>query len=283
MFNININDIFFALKGVDICNFEYGATPYFCDSNLKSVLETLEHNSELAFAWFEVNYMKLNADKCHLLISGNKNEQMWAKLDRNIVWESKDVKLLGITLDNNLKFDKHVSNICSKANKNLSALTRVAKFLPFKKRCILFKAFIESQFKYCPLVWMFHGRQTNDKINKLHEMALRIVYNETITSFEELLIKDKTLTIQHQNIQSLAIEMYRAVNNLPGGHLREFFVRNSHNYNLRSRSELTVPSINTVFKGQNSISYFGSVIWNSIPVELRQINFFQVFKSEIKA
>ena len=85
--------------------------------------------------------MKLNTDKCHLLISGNKNEQMWAKLDRDIVWESNDVKLLGIPLHNNLKFDKHVSNICSKANRKLSALTRVAKFLPFKKRLILFKAF----------------------------------------------------------------------------------------------------------------------------------------------
>ena len=73
------------------------------------------------------------------------------------------------------------------------------------------------------------------------------------------------------------------MNNLPGGNLSEFFVSNNHNHNLRSRSELTVPSINTVFKGQNSISYFGSVIWNSIPAELRGINSFQVFKSEIKA
>ena len=86
------------------------------------------------------------------MISSNKNEQMWAKLDGDIVWESKDIKLLGITFDNNLKFDKRMSNICSKANRKLSALTRVSKFPPFKKRRILFKAFIESQFKYCPLV-----------------------------------------------------------------------------------------------------------------------------------
>ena len=98
---------------------------------------------------------------------------------------------------------------------------------------------------------MFHGRKINDKTNKLHERALRIVYNDTITSFEELLVKDKIFTIHHQNIQSLAIEMYKAVNNLPGGNLSEFLVRNNHNYNLRSRSNLTVSSINTVFKGQN--------------------------------
>ena len=77
---------------------------------------------EPAVAWFEMYYMKLNTDKCHLLISENKNEQIWAKLGRNIVWESSDVKLLGTTFDNNLKFDKHVSNIFSKANRKLNTL-----------------------------------------------------------------------------------------------------------------------------------------------------------------
>ena len=122
LFNIHINDIFFALKRIDIYNLPNDTTLYVCSLNLKTVLETLEHNSELAIAWFEINYMKLNTDKCHLLISENKNEQIWAKLGRNIVWESNDVKLLGTTFDNNLKFDKHVSNIFSKANRKLNTL-----------------------------------------------------------------------------------------------------------------------------------------------------------------
>ena len=108
------------------------------------------------------------------------------------------------------------------------------------------------------------------------------MYNDTVISFEELLVKEKTFTIDHHNIQSLAIGMYKAVNNLTGGNLSKLFARNNHNYSLRSKSELTVSSINTAFKGQNSISYFGSVVWNSISAELREINFFQVFKSEIK-
>ena len=62
LFNIYINDIFFALKGVDICNFADDTTLYVCDSKLKTVLETLEHNFELAITWFETNYMKLNTD-----------------------------------------------------------------------------------------------------------------------------------------------------------------------------------------------------------------------------
>ena len=86
-----------------------------------------------------MNYRKLITDKCHLLISGNKNEYMRAKLDKDKVWESNGVEGLGVTIDNNLRFDKHVSNICLKANRNLSALTRVAKFVIFEKRCIFVK------------------------------------------------------------------------------------------------------------------------------------------------
>ena len=58
-----------------------------------------------------MNYIKLNTDKCHLLISGNKNEHIWAKLDQNVVWESNDVERLGVKIDNNLRFDKYLSKI----------------------------------------------------------------------------------------------------------------------------------------------------------------------------
>ena len=91
------------------------------------------------------------------------------------------MKLLEITLDNNLKFGKHVSNICSKANRKLIALTRVAKFLRFKKSRILFTVFFESQVRYCSLLWMFHGRQINGKLSKLQERNLKMVCNDTNT------------------------------------------------------------------------------------------------------
>ena len=124
---------------------------------------------------------------------------------------------------------------------------------------------------------MFHWRQINDKTNKLHERALRIVYNDTVTSLENLLIKDKSFTIHHQNIQLLAIEIYKAIHNLPGGNLSDFFVRNNNNYNFRSKKS----NVNSVFKGQNSISYFGSVVWN-LSFELRKASSYQIFRSDIK-
>ena len=99
--------------------------------------------------WFGNTYMKLNTDKCHLIVSGYNHEQVWANIRKDLIWESNDVKLLGITIDRDVKFDKHVLKLCSKANQKLSAFSRMAKLLSFSKRRTLFKAFVESQFKYC--------------------------------------------------------------------------------------------------------------------------------------
>ena len=76
------------------------------------------------------------------------------------------------------------------------------------------KAFIESQFSYCPLIWMFHSRGVNNKINHLHERSLQIVYKDNISSFEDLLKNDRSFTIHQMNIQSLATELFKVKGNL---------------------------------------------------------------------
>ena len=207
LFNIYLNDLFYFLS-CNVCNFSDDTIPYVCNKNLEFVLLKLEEQSNIAINWFESNYMKMNSDKCHLLISGNKYEHLWAKIGNDRIWETKAVKLLGVTIDNELKFDAHLNNVCLKANRKLSALTRIRKYLDFNKTRILFKGFFESQFKYCPLTFMFYSRQTNNKINHLHERALRLVYNDYYSTFEELLEKDGSFTIHHYNIQTLCIELY---------------------------------------------------------------------------
>ena len=95
------------------------------------------------------------------------------------------------------------------------------------------KTFIESQFGYSPLVWMFHGRMVNKKINHLHERALRIVYKDYTSSFEDLLERDKSATIRHRNIHSLAIELFKVKQNLSNSLLCNIFQTRSISYNLR--------------------------------------------------
>ena len=81
--------------------------------------------------------------------------------------------------------------------------------MSLEKRRTLMKAFIESQFNYCPLIWMLHSRALNNKINHIREKALRTVYFACNSSFFELLGKHGTFKIHQRNVQKLAIEIYK--------------------------------------------------------------------------
>ena len=106
-------------------------------------------------------------------------------------------------------FDKHVTKLCQKAGQKLHALARISNFMSLEKRKLLMNSFISSQFSYCPLIWMFCSRRINRKINHIHERALRLVYDNYTTSFDDLLKKDNTVSIHHRNIHYVAIEMYK--------------------------------------------------------------------------
>ena len=131
LFNIYLNDLFFFLKDVGICNFADDTTTYISDKGLDNVLISLEKSSMLAIRWFENNYKKLSTDKCRLIVSGYKHEQVWTNIGKNLIWESNDINLLGVSTDRNLKFDKHVLKICSKSKQKLSALSRMVSLICF--------------------------------------------------------------------------------------------------------------------------------------------------------
>ena len=78
-----------------------------------------------------------------------------------------------------------------------------------EKRRLVFKAFITSQFNYCPLVRMFDNKQLNNRINSQHEKALRVTYQDRNSSFSELLNLDKSVSIHYRNIKYLLTEIYK--------------------------------------------------------------------------
>ena len=134
-------------------------------------------------------------DKSHLLLSGNN--KVTANIDGNII-ESEEIQvLLGATINSNLSFDKHINNLCKNTSAKLNALARIAGYMDIEKRRMIMKAFVTSQFSYFPLIWMFHSRVSNNKINTIHERSLRITYDDGTSTFEELLRKGNSVTIHH--------------------------------------------------------------------------------------
>jgi len=110
--------------------------------------------------------MKSNDDKCHLFVANHNN--MPVKIGKDTIEATDTVDLLGLTIDNKLEFKIYIQRLCKKANKKLHALARIAKYINYDKLRIIMRTFVESQFNYCPLIWMFHSRSLNHKINKIH-------------------------------------------------------------------------------------------------------------------
>ena len=126
-------------------------------------------------------------------------------------------------MKNRLDFDTHVTNICNRASKKLHALARILQFMNIHKQRMSMKAFLSSEFRYCPLLWMFHSGKLNCRVYKLHERALRIVYQDYASSFTELLEKDNSTTIHNRNIQLLATELFKVKTDVTTFHERSLY------------------------------------------------------------
>ena len=150
--------------------------------------------------------------------------------------ESYDQKLLGVNIDCNLKFSHYILKQCKKAGGKLSALTRICKFMSLERRRVLMKSFIESQFAYCPLVWMCCDGTSDNRINHLLESALRSVYNDNVSKFEKLLEKDNSVKIHVRNLTILAKELHKTKENLAAPIMYEGFKQRNIPYGCANYS-----------------------------------------------
>ena len=125
--------------------------------------------------------------------------------------------------------------------------------------------FICSQFGYCPLVWMFHSRKINNRVNSLHERAVRVVYRDYKATFSELLSKDKSVTIHQRNLQLLVTEMFKTKNELNPKIMEEIFTFKDVDYKLQNNTSLKIGNLKTVYYGTESLTNLGAKIRNLLP------------------
>ena len=131
-------------------------------------------------------------------------------------------------------------------------------------------------------MWMFHSRELNNKINRIHESSLRLVYSDKISTFQELLDKDKSVFVYHKNIQVLVLEIYKTVNGLAPTIMNSIFEIKDIEYNLRNKINFKSRRINSVWYSMDSLTYLGPKIWNIVPEDIKKSESFNVFKTKIK-
>ena len=185
LFNTFLGDLFFEMNDVDFASYADDNTPFFVGNDLDEVIFKLQNASITLFQWFKDN---------HFLCSSKSNKSII--IENEEICNSCCEKLLGVYFDRNLIIHSDINNICKKAAQKLNALSRIISYMDFNKRKLAVDAFFSSQFNYYLIIWMCHNRTyNNNKINRLHERCLRLIYNDKHSSFEELLEKDSSVSI----------------------------------------------------------------------------------------
>ena len=265
LFNIYINDLFLSSPDFEIANYADDNSPYEFSGSTDDVIKKLEEDALYLLKWYENNYLVPNPDKWHLRLS-ETGDNLSIFIGNKFISNSNNEKFLGVYEE----------------SQKLHALARVSNFMSCKQRLIIMNAFIYSQFCYCPLIWMCHSRSNNNCINRIHARSLRIVYRDETSSFKVLLEKSRCVTVHHRNLQFLATEIYKAVNNLSSSLMFELFKIKEIKYNLRRENTLVVSNVRMTRYGLDSISYLGPKIWDLVPDEIKKCSTMIGFKQKIK-
>ena len=156
LFSIFLCDLFLTIEDNYFTNYADDTTPYVIGKNAEEVVSELKAITQKLFIWFNQNEMKANLNKCHLLLS--ITDAFNFEISETVIRNSNSRKLLGVTFDNKLKFEKHIITICQRANRKLNALARLTPYRESEKSHMLVNAFFISQFNYCPVIRMCHSR-----------------------------------------------------------------------------------------------------------------------------
>ena len=158
-------------------------------------------------------------------------------------------------------------------------------FPNFEEKKTLINSYFHSNFKYCLLVWMFSSPKSLNKIESLQKRALRFLYEDYVSSYEELLQKAGKETMKNYRLRSLCIEIYKSVSNINPMYMNEIFRLRKTSRALRTnyKLKLDVLTINQVSFGDQTLRCYGPKIWNLLPLYIKSSENLEGFKNIVKS
>ncbi len=196
-------------------------------------------------------------------------DEISIKIGDAYVKESKEETLLGITFDQSLSFKQHVKSLCKKVGQKIHALARISVYMDTEKLQMLMRAFVSSQFNYCPIVWMFYDRSLDQRIGRAQERALRLAYKDYGSDFGSLLEQTKSVPIHTRNVQLLMTEVYKTKHDLNPPFMTDTFGERKISYSVRHGNDSQLPIVRTMTFGIERIAYLGKRLWQLLPQEIK--------------
>ncbi len=278
LFNLFINDLLYFLPDDSVANFADDNTLYAVHNTPHGLQDNLNSLVNKAQLWFMENGMQSNPTKFQSIFFGNTQPCDIFVNSINIV-PTPFIKLLGVTIDNKLKFSMHISNICLKAGCNLNALKRVAKSLPVNVKLLLYKTYILCHFNFCPLVWHFCSQSDTDKLEGLQKRALRFVYSDYESDYDSLLSRANMPTLKLSRLRALCTEVFKCTHNLAPQYMCDLFVLQDKSvHNTRSIKGVFQNHCNTVNNGSKTFVPYSTHLWNKLPKHIKNTTDLDTFK-----
>ena len=160
-------------------------------------------------------------------------------------------------------------------------MRRIRKYLTSDKAKVLYNAFINSQFSYASIIWMFYRKMDYLKMEKIQYKALKIVCNSN-KSLEDLFLHSNEVSIHQKQLCQLTTEIYKSLTDLSPEFIKPFFTVKELPYNLRNGHILNLPSARTIYYGTNSILFRACQVWNNLLFSIKQSQSLLEFKTNIK-
>ena len=227
--------------------------------------------------------MKANPGKFQFIVLEDKNIAPFRPIvNGKTIPCSNEVKLLVITIDNELKFKKHTEDLCKKASYKLNAFRRTRGYFTVEKARMLANAFFDSQFNYAHLIWMFAGKTLFNRICKIDHRTFQMVNNEYNKLYEELFQLNNNVSINQRHLKYLALEVFKSLMHLNPEFMWSYFNENLISYELTKGAKVFVPPVKSFRLGLNSVHFRGSILWNNLPSSIKISQTINKLKAKLK-
>ena len=226
-------------------------------TTVQEVISSLQFDGSRVIQWFTDNGMQANPSKFQfMIISPDDDCAQRLVLNGNTVLVSeKHVQGLGVIIDSKTSDE------------------------PACK--IIYNSFVASNFNYYPLVWHFCGATNSNKIEKIQERCLRIIYKDYESSYHRLLGMANITTLVISRLRILILEVFKSIRQLNPKCISDLFEVKSLGYSLRNHVKVLQPKRRTTTYGLRTVSYTGAKLWNDLFPLLCDVEEIDVFKSSL--
>ena len=282
LFNIFINDLNFCVPNVSLRLYADYATAYRSDVSPTILEFSFNKDLQTLSSWFESNYLTVNSAKTQPSSVGPCAYHYSLFLNNARIEFLRSIKILGVTLDEDLSYKEHISDELKKAYAKASALRIIRRFLPRDAMIKLYKAFILPHLEYCSplLVGIGTGQRNGLEDGNCYILRTLLGHNKSM-SYDELLTTASMTSLYCRRLHQALIFLFECLNGTGPAYIGSLFKYRHTPYRLRGEGlSLELPKFNLQFK-KNSVTYSLTKLWNSLPSQVRLSSDANDFRSKL--